>query len=285
MIPGELELDQADHRDKDQLVRLLQKESFVHRHLGWQPALAWLDKQPYLVLRRQNKIISVLACPPDEDGISWLRLFAIEPGFSMFRAWNLLWPSALKWIQDHSSVKSVNSLVVNNKMIGLLEKSGFIEEYQVGVLLWDIVKAQWPDPVGEISIRYINPDDLSQVYEIDQKAFETIWRNSKEQLKIAFLEAISATVAEIDGLVVGYQISTISSQVGHLARLAVDPAYQNSGVGSVLVRDVLDQFQRQGIVQVTVNTQMRNKASLELYKRFGFNQLDEVYPVYQYRIA
>jgi len=170
-------------------------------------------------------------------------------------------------------------------MTGLMEKSGFVEVYRVVVLLWDIVQAQWPNPDEKISIRQMNPDDLPQVYTVDQKAFEIIWRNSKEQLKIAFYEARSATIAEIDDQVVGYQISTCSSNVGHLARLAVDPAYQNKGVGSALLGDVLDQFQRQGIVQVTVNTQLRNKASLELYEKFGFKQLDEVYPVYQYRIT
>ena len=285
MIPGDIELKLADQQDKDQLVRLLQKETFVHRHLGWQPPLAWLGKQPFLVLKRNDNIISVLACPPDEDGITWLRLFAVEPGFSIFRAWNSLWPSALKWIQDHSSVESVNSLVVNNKMIGLLEKSGFVKGYRVVVLNWDIVLAQWPDTDGDILIRPMEPDDFSQVYLVDQKAFEKIWRNSKEQLKIAFVEAFSATVAELDQKVVGYQISTSKSQIGHLARLAVDPAFQNKGVGSSLLKDVLDRLQRQGIVQVTVNTQMRNKASLELYQKFGFKQLDKVYPVYQYRIT
>ena len=188
-------------------------------------------------------------------------------------------------ILDNSSVRLVNSLVVNNKMIGLLEKSGFVEGYRVVVLLWDVVQAKWPDTEGDILIRPMVPDDFSQVYSVDQKAFETIWRNSKEQLKIAFVKALLATVAELDQKVVGYQISTSNSQIGHLARLAVDPAFQNKGVGSSLLKDVLDRFQRQGIVQVTVNTQMRNTTSLELYQKFGFKQLDKVYPVYQYRIA
>jgi len=69
-----------------------------------------------------------------------------------------------------------------------------------------------------------------------------------------------------------------------LARLAVDPHYQKSGVGSALVEDLLDRFQREGIVQVSVNTQARNQASLELYKKFGFMRMDEIYPVYQYTI-
>jgi len=55
-------------------------------------------------------------------------------------------------------------------------------------------------------------------------------------------------------------------------------------VGSALVEDLLDRFQREGIVQVSVNTQARNQASLELYKKFGFTRMEEIYPVYQYTI-
>jgi ribosomal protein S18 acetylase RimI-like enzyme len=82
--------------------------------------------------------------------------------------------------------------------------------------------------------------------------------------------------------VVGYQISTRNPKAGHLARLAVDPIYQNQGIGSALLGDVLDRFQRQGLLQVTVNTQSENQASIELYQKLGFQQLEDIYPVYQY---
>jgi ribosomal protein S18 acetylase RimI-like enzyme len=67
---------------------------------------------------------------------------------------------------------------------------------------------------------------------------------------------------------------------GHLARLAVLPAYQGRGVGYALVNDLLRQFVFRGIFRVTVNTQADNHASLRLYENMGFQRTGESYPVY-----
>ena len=283
--PPRLAIRKATLQDKDQLTNLLQKESFIHRHLGWQPPLAWLPREPYLIQESAKSILSVLACPPDEDGICWLRLFAVAPEHSIYRAWNSLWHPAVEWLQDNTIVKSVNCLVVQNKFEDLLKKTGLVKKYDVIVLVWDILQAKWPEGEKDIFVRSMLLEDLPRVYEIDGNAFDSIWRNSLGQLEIALEEACFATVAVMNDEVVGYQISTRNPQAGHLARLAVDPIYQNRGVGSALLGDVLDQFQRQGLVQVTVNTQSQNQASIELYQRFGFQQLDEIYPVYQYPLG
>jgi ribosomal protein S18 acetylase RimI-like enzyme len=280
----ELNPRKAEHNDRDQIVRLLQKRSFIHRHLGWYSPLELLGEQPYLVLENQSSISAALACPPDDDGVSWLHLFAVTPGMLIHQAWKALWPSALEWLEDNTTVHQVNSLVVQDKMIDLLSKSGFQEAYQVVVLVWDAAHAIWPEKQENHFIRDMEREDFLRIYEIDQIAFDPIWRNSLRHIEVAFQEKTSASVVIINNRIAGYQISTINPQGGHLARLAVDPQYQKSGVGSALAEDLLDRFQREGIVQVSVNTQARNQASLELYKKFGFIRLDEVYPVYQYTL-
>jgi len=280
----ELKLRKAELNDRDQIVRLLQKRSFIHQHLGWFSPLEWLGEQPYLVLENQSRISAALACPPDDDGITWLHLFAVTPGMLIYQAWKALWPSALEWLEVNTFVQQVNSLVVQDKMIDLLSKSGFQEAYQVVILVWDAAYAKWPEKTENHFIRDMERDDFLQVYEIDQIAFEPIWRNSLRHIEVAFQEKISASVVIINNRIAGYQISTINPQGGHLARLAVDPQYQKSGVGSALLENLLNHFQRDGIVQVSVNTQARNQASLELYKKFGFIRLDEIYPVYQFTI-
>lgn len=280
----ELNLRKAELNDRDQLVRLLQKRSFIHRHLGWFSPLECLGEQPYLVLDNQTRISAALACPPDDDGITWLHLFAVTPGMLIHQAWRTLWPSALEWLEENTTVQQVNSLVEQDKMIDLLSKSGFQEAYQVVVLVWDAAHAKWPEKKENHFIRDMEREDFLRVYEIDQIAFDPIWRNSLRHIEAAFQEKISASVVIINNRIAGYQISTINPQGGHLARLAVDPEYQKSGVGSALVDDLLDRFQREGIVQVSVNTQARNQGSLELYKKFGFIRLNEIYPVYQYTI-
>ena len=278
----DLVIREADEKDREGLAKLLQKGSFTHRHLSWLPPLDWLGKQPYLVLEHNLRIIAALACPPDEDGGTWLRLFAVSPGLSIHQAWRALWPPALARLQDNYAVQQVNALVVQEQMLSLLPKSGFQEGDRVVVLVWDISQACWPDQTKKVLIRDMLRDDFPRIHGIDQVSFEPIWRNSLSHLEIAYQEASSASVAMLNDRLIGYQISTINPQGGHLARLAVDPEYQKLGVGTALVEDLLDRFQRQGIVQVTVNTQARNLPSLELYKKFGFTLLDEFYPVFHY---
>jgi len=210
----ELKLRKAEINDRNQIVRLLQKRSFIHQHLGWFSPLEWLGEQPYLVLENQSRISAALACPPDDDGITWLHLFAVTPGMLISRAWKALWPSALEWLEVNTSVQQVNSLVVQDKMIDLLSKSGFQEAYQVVIFVWDAAHAKWPEKTENHFIRDMEREDFLQVYEIDQIAFDPIWRNSLRHIEVAFQEKISASVVIINNRIAGYQISTINPQGG-----------------------------------------------------------------------
>jgi len=280
----DLVIRKANPTDQPALIQLLQRKSFIHRHLGWESPLAWLENDPFYILEAEQGIVAALACPPDEDKITWLRLFAVRPGFPVEDAWQNLWSAVISWMDDNYPKVLINSLVMNSKMGRILKRAGFREVYQVVVLVWDIARSTWPENSSTLEVREMQPDDFQRVYEIDIDAFSLIWRNSMSQQRAAYQEAFSATVIEKMGRVAAYQISTINPQGGHLARLAVDPEYQNQGLATRLVEDVLNTFQEQGIVEVTVNTQSDNKASLQLYKKFGFERQDETYPVLQYKI-
>jgi ribosomal protein S18 acetylase RimI-like enzyme len=106
-------------------------------------------------------------------------------------------------------------------------------------------------------------------------------QNSLTYLEIAFRQAAVATVAEYEGQLVGYQISTGTPIGGHLARLAVLPHLQGKGIGYALLYDLLNQFTRRGARTITVNTQKDNLASLSLYRKSGFQMTGEEYPIYQ----
>ncbi|MCJ7715716.1 MAG: GNAT family N-acetyltransferase [Anaerolineales bacterium] len=281
-LKQDFRIRRAEQGDLAALTLLMQRKSFVHRHLGWHPPLAWLGKNPFFVLEGYQGIQAALAFPPDEDGITWLRLFAVAPGLSVPSVWKELWPAAIDWYRDNTSAEFINTLVIQEEMSSILLQSGFEEVNQVVVLIWDVIRAQWPDKVTEYPIRNIQVEDYQQIYKIDQLAFEPIWRNSLSQLEAAHLEAVSATVIEWEGEVVGYQISTTNPQGGHLARLAVNPSYQNRGFATQLLTHLLERFQEFGIVEVTVNTQSKNSVSLDLYSKFGFVLQDEVFPVLQF---
>jgi len=277
---------QAETSDEGELRFLLQRKSFIYRHLGWRSPLNWLGKQPFYLLEEENQgVVAALAFPRDEDGSVWLRLFAVAPGCSISLAWKRLWQAGLAWHQEYASESPITSLATDPEMEKLLLTAGFKEINQVISLVWDVTNARWPEVSKDFDLRKLGPDDISRCYQIDRRAFKPIWRNTVSQLQTAYQEAFYASVISLDGIVRGYQISTTNPQGGHLARLAVEPDFQRQGLGSKLLSDLLDRFFAAGILDVSVNTQADNQLSLDLYHKFGFVELPETYAVYQYPIV
>jgi ribosomal protein S18 acetylase RimI-like enzyme len=83
---------------------------------------------------------------------------------------------------------------------------------------------------------------------------------------------------------VGYQLSTGGGLRAHLARLAVDPAQQGSGIGRAMLSDLFAKLVKAGIYKLTVNTQSDNEVSLHLYRRMGFVRTGEQHPVYLFDV-
>ena len=271
-----------DKGERQEVARLIHSRSGVHRHLGWRTPLDWLGHQPYLGVYKENQLAGALACPPDEDGITWLRLLAAAPGEDPGEIWGRLWPPAREALTGRGRVADLNALALQPWVADLLARGGFRKTYQVIIMDWDSAHAAYPPEPEDVLIRKMRKGDLDEVYRIDRAAFEPLWRNSLHSLGIAYQAAYLASVALVDERIAGYQISTAGTLGGHLARLAVHPRQQNRGVGTALVGHGLRALERMGVVRVSVNTQKSNLASLELYQKFGFQRQDESFPVFQY---
>lgn len=272
---------QATLGDRQRLANLVHFEMYVHRHLDWRPALDWLGHQPYLVLESEGEIHGALACPIDEPEIPWIRLFAARSKSDLRETWQLLWEAAWAELARLDARRSA-AIVMQGWFRILLEESGFVHTDDIVVLSWESGLRTLPVPQCRLLIREMMEEDLKAVFNLDGQAFEYEWRNSARALELAYRQSSLATVIEDGGKLIGYQISTTSMGGGHLARLAVHSEARNQGIGYTLVYHLLEELQKRGIHQVTVNTQQDNAASLALYARAGFRQVEEQYQVYQY---
>jgi ribosomal protein S18 acetylase RimI-like enzyme len=102
-----------------------------------------------------------------------------------------------------------------------------------------------------------------------------------QQRKIADVEGDcarfrkGALVAEEEGHVVGFVTTEVDSRtrVGHIANLAVDPAFQCKGVGTALLRAAVQHLASQGMTHARIETLEPNLAGRHLYPKMGFREI------------
>ncbi|MEJ2563200.1 MAG: GNAT family N-acetyltransferase, partial [Anaerolineales bacterium] len=178
------------------------------------------------------------------------------------------------------NVRHAAALLSADWFAPLLEKTGFRHSNDVVFLEWQ----RQPLPATDLTrgtIRTMQREDLPSVAELDERAFGGIWRYSEKTLRHAFRRASEARVIEIENRIAAYQISTESHYGAHLARLAVDPSWQRQGFGRALVIDAIRRLMRASKWKMSVNTQLDNTRSLQLYEQLGFNRKEPRHPVYE----
>lgn len=279
--PSRFTIRTANEADRQKLATLIHFSPYVHRHLDWRAPLDWLGEETFLVTERDGQIMAALACPADIPDLAWVRLFAVSTALLVEDAWEMMWPAAQRLLGESHPIAA---LPLQSWFQRILENSCFSHIHDVVMLKWEDRGLQI-DPMFDqdsFCIRLMNYDDLDEVHKLDFAAFDPVWQHSRELIEIAYQVSAIATVAENEDGLLGYQVSTVNASDGHLARLAVHPRAQGSGVGFSLLQDLLANFRRRGVPKVTVNTQSNNSASISLYQKAGFSKTGMVYPIYSF---
>mgnify|MGYP001254092851 CR=1 FL=1 len=272
----------AQKNDTSDLAFFLNQARYIHRHLDWRPVLEWLGAESFWILEQDHKIQGTFACPDDPPGIAWVRLFASSSQIAPDEAWVRLFQTELD--RSHVYPKRILAAIsLHDWFMRLLERHGWIEYQQIVTLAWDGGLPNEPRLPDGAVIRPILPEDLPEITRIDNLAFEPLWRLSLTALNHAYEQSAFATLFEVNGQIIAYQMSTATSFNAHLARLAVLPQSQGQKIGYTLVYDLLKQLDRLQVRSATVNTQHDNLASQALYQRLGFIHTDEHFPVLVYQ--
>lgn len=272
----------ADLNDHQQLSNLIFFETHLHRHLDWRSPLEWLGAPFYWALEEGRHITAALACPPEVEGIAWVRLFVYSGRWSPENAWSMLWSTGKEEIARAGGAK-VAAIAMQYWFQKVLEANGFENRQQIVMLEWLYQRWTARETPG-IQIRRMNAADLPAVMKTDHASFDPLWHNSLDTIERAYAQALNATVAENANGIVGYQLTTGHKQRAHLARLAVNPGMQGQGIGQMLLGDLYGKLTRSGISRLSVNTQSDNTSSLSLYKKMGFTRTGEEYPVYTFEV-
>ena len=117
-------------------------------------------------------------------------------------------------------------------------------------------------------IRRLTYADLPAVVGIERRAFPTPWSLAMFVLELSKPAGV-CLVALDDDEVRGYLICSRYDTVWHLMDIAVDPLRRRRGLGTTLIRALLDRLPGPD-EQVTLEVRPSNAAGLRLYEGFGF---------------
>lgn len=274
-------LRQAGWQDAIRIQRLLNLHALIHRYLDWREPVQWLGSQPFLLLEEHGKLQAVLACPTDPPNIAWVRLFACSWEISPDFAWKYLHAEAVKHMTTGGVTARCFVLALEDWFDALLQQNRYQKYQEIIILQRDLD----PQPIQYNSegliIRKIESADLPGIAKIDASSFEELWIYSIQTLELAIQKSEMAFIAELQDKPVGYLLSTVSGNTGHLARIAVMPNNTRHHIATSLIEKLFIELVNKGVIHITLNTQSNNHASLALYDKMGFRRTGETFGVYQ----
>ena len=139
------------------------------------------------------------------------------------------------------------------------------------------------DSMEQVKLRALKSEDVEAIARIDVAILGTPrpqhWEN-----RISAIEnhgGIAPLVAEVDGKVVGFIVGEASGweygvpeEVGWIHTIGIDPEFQGKGVGSIMLREMLDNMKKVGVTVVYTMVNWKEAALLRFFDRMGFDHGD-----------
>lgn len=263
------------------LLGLMNRSRWTHSHLDWQSIPDWLaDEEAAVWLALQDdELQGYIGLSRAVAGWTWLRLLGIGDGRRPGVILREMWAWAEAACRDEACA-GIAVLMLTNWLPAYVAELGF--QYCDDLVMLQHIGGRLPRrPDSLATVRPLEAEDLTRLAKIDKLAFAPPWQVDRAEMWAAFRACAFATVACIDGAIVGYQLCARHGTSAHLARLAVHPAHQGRGIASLLLHGLLSDLLGRGIDAISVNTQASNRRSQQLYQRYGFLRNGKDYAVWR----
>ena len=110
---------------------------------------------------------------------------------------------------------------------------------------------------------------FSQIVAIERSSFQNPYSSDYLRLLTTWHPELFL-VAVFDELVLGYVVASAKGKQGRIISLAVRPEYRKRGIGTDLLRRLLERLQSIGVVEVSLEVREDNLAAITVYDKLGF---------------
>lgn len=128
-------------------------------------------------------------------------------------------------------------------------------------------------------VRNVIADDIYRVIELEYQNFDypyppDIVNFLFESYRDTFL------VVEKEGEVIGFVIGIAQKKEGHILVIAIRDDFKRKGIGTFLMKKLIDVYKKKGITRLKLEVRASNIAAISMYKNLGFkitNRLKHYY--------
>ena len=122
-------------------------------------------------------------------------------------------------------------------------------------------------------IRNLVYDDLDRIIEIEHSAYPFPWTRGifRDCIRVGY----SCWGLQVRDHLVGYAIQTQAAGESHLLNLCVDPGWQRSGYGRILLEHAISQALLNRCTSMFLEVRPSNPTAIKLYERRGFEVVGE----------
>jgi ribosomal-protein-alanine N-acetyltransferase len=278
----------AQLSDRAALNRLTETNQRVHFNLDWWSFDQWLpaDRPSAAIWLAfdQAEPIGLLAAPYEQSPVVWLRSVAISNSYPATPILTALLAQARSTLLAQGAER-IAVMAHPDWVDEVTQRLNFTCYNQIVTLRKSDRTVPDFTRVPAADIRPATVQDVAQIAVNDRAAFDVVWWQSATSLAHIVQNVPHFIVATSGGQLVGHAYSDVYGGHGHLIRLVVHPAYQQRGIGEQLLRESLLYQIAVGAYPLTLNTQIDNAASQQLYYRYGFQLNGKPIRVMQYSLS
>jgi [ribosomal protein S18]-alanine N-acetyltransferase len=120
-----------------------------------------------------------------------------------------------------------------------------------------------------IDIRALRLTDLTEVEEIERRAYPTPWSRSMFASELGKPTSVCLGAFEGEQLI-GYVVNSRYVDAWHVMNVAVDPDYQGRGIATQLLERLFELTAEDGRDGYTLEVRVSNADAIRLYEKLGF---------------
>lgn len=122
-----------------------------------------------------------------------------------------------------------------------------------------------------VTLNMMNKNHIEDVLEVSSLSLKETWSKDSYSKELENPMA-KYLVAEVNNKVIGFAGLWTIFDEGHITNIAVHPDYRGNGIGSKLMKSLIDNSHSWYINSLTLEVRSSNTIAQNLYKKYGFKE-------------